>query len=596
MEVGEGRDHEGHGGLGQGHVDVRAAARALQPFEAGDGSDGGVCAGDGVGDEGAGAVGAVVVGVAGDGGEPAGGLDVRAVGDPVAPRAGRAEAADGNHHESGIHLAQLFVGEAEVGHDAGAVVLDDDIGLRGEVEEDAAALVGREVEGDIALVAVHLVEVAGAVPVVLAGVEAGVVAAARGGARGQLDLDDLGAEVGEVAAGDRSGPVVRDLDDTEAREGGVGGHSFRTGGGRGVAGQDAGKCIGGLGIGPGVGPTVGATGHGAAFAVAEVGAVGEVVVGEQPGHIGHGRDGDTQPLRFRDDLHDGAGGAPLANDGLDLLEVVATPKDGLEVVSGGEIGAVAQQEDVLVDEEGEEVHPPVLRADKVGAGAHEDAALVGPGDGGAPVGAEHGLGGAHLQLLPLAGAAGVAEGGEGGEGDLQAGVELRLVAGHAQGLALGVAGDRPVAAEGVVRQLVASPARIGTAAAEVVGVRDDDGGVGGAQQFEERILLEFREGEVGEDEVEVGGERGEGGEQRVSVEAVVAELDVLLEVGVDEVAGRPVAGSGVAPAPPRASRAEVGEEAGGVGPRDAAGEVEHAEVERGGPVGHARNFTAPDGG
>ena len=197
---------------------------------------------------------------------------------------------------------------------------------------------------------------------------------------------------------------------------------------------------------------------------------------------------------------------------------------------------------------------PSLRADKVGAGAHEDAALVGPGDSRAPVGAEHGLGGAHLQLLPLAGAAGVAEGGEGGEGDLQAGVELRLVAGHAQRLALGVAGDRPVAAEGVVRQLVASPARIGTAAAEVVGVRDDDGGVGGAQQFEERILLEFREGEVGEDEVEVGGERGEGGEQRVSVEAVVAEFDVLLEVGVDEVAGGPVAGAGVAPAPPRASR------------------------------------------
>ena len=132
--------------------------------------------------------------------------------------------------------------------------------------------------------------------------------------------------------------------------------------------------------------------------------------------------GTRSPCAFLDDLHDGAGRAPLANDGTDLVEVVATPKDGLEVLSGGEIGAVAQQEDILVDEEGEEVNPAVLRADEVGTGAHEDAALVRPGDGRAPVGAEHGLGGADLDLLALARAAGVAKGGEGGEGDLQAGV------------------------------------------------------------------------------------------------------------------------------------------------------------------------------
>ena len=161
-----------------------------------------------------------------------------------------------------------------------------------------AALVGREVEGDIALVAVHLVEVAGAVPVVLAGVETGVVAAARGRARSQLDLDDFGSEVGEVAAGDGSGPVVRDLNDTEAREGGGGTCVFATPSRRGLAGEGAGERVGEGGGGPRVGPAVGATGHGAAFAVAEVGAVGEVVVGEQPGDVCHGRDRDTQPLRF----------------------------------------------------------------------------------------------------------------------------------------------------------------------------------------------------------------------------------------------------------------------------------------------------------
>ena len=168
------------------------------------------------------------------------------------------------------------------------------------------------------------------------------------------------------------------------------------------------------------------------------------------------------------------------------------------------------------------------------------------------------------------------------------------MAGDTQRLALGVAGDRPVAAEGVVGQLVAGPAGVGTAAAEVVGVRDDDGGVGGAEELEERVLLDLGQGEVGDDEVEVGGERGEGGEQRVAVEAVVAELDVLLEVGIDEVARGPVAGAGVAPAPPGAVSAKVGEQPGCIGARDATREVEHAEVE-GRFAGHARNSTAPGG-
>ena len=71
------------------------ATGAFEPLEAGDGGDGGVGAGDGVGDEGAGAVGALVAGVAGRRGEAARGLDVRPIGDPVAPLAGRAEAAEG---------------------------------------------------------------------------------------------------------------------------------------------------------------------------------------------------------------------------------------------------------------------------------------------------------------------------------------------------------------------------------------------------------------------------------------------------------------------------------------------------------------------
>ena len=431
---------------------------------------------------------------------------------------------------------------------------------------------------------------------VLAGVEAGVVAAAGGGAGGELDLDDLGAEVGEVAAGDRSGPVVRDLDDAQALKGGTDGDRLAATDGWGFACDRAAERVGRFGFRPGVGPAVGAAGHRLAAAVAEVLAVGEVVVGEQPGSVGHEDHRDAERLPFLGDLLHRVGRAPLADDSLDLGEVVAPAEDGLVVRVVREVGALAEDEDVLVDEEVEEVDPAVLRADEVGAGAHEDAALVRPGDGSAPVGAEHGLGGADLDLLAFAGAAGVAEGGERGERDLESGVELRLVAGDAQGLALRVTGNRPVAAEGVVGQLVGGPAGVGTAATVVVGVGDDDGGVGGGEEVEEGVLLEFRQGKVGEDEVEVRGEGGEGSEERFAVEAIVAEFHAVFEVGVDEVAGRPFAGTGVGPAPPGAAGAQVGEESGGVGPGHAAGEIEDAEVEGGGPVGHAGHSTTTGGG
>ena len=95
----------------------------IQPLETGDGGDGCVAAGNGIGDKGAGAVRALVAGVSGGGGKPARSFDIRAVGDPVAPRARRAESADGDHHELRVNLAQLLIRETEVGHDARAVIL-----------------------------------------------------------------------------------------------------------------------------------------------------------------------------------------------------------------------------------------------------------------------------------------------------------------------------------------------------------------------------------------------------------------------------------------------------------------------------------------
>src|SRR3712207_9517583 len=64
------------------------------------------------------------------------------------------------------------------------------------VEEDLPALLRGHVQGEVALVAVHLVEVAGLIPVLLARLLARIVAGARRRLGRQLDLDHLRAEVG----------------------------------------------------------------------------------------------------------------------------------------------------------------------------------------------------------------------------------------------------------------------------------------------------------------------------------------------------------------------------------------------------------------
>ena len=47
-----------------------------------------------------------------------------------------AKARDGGVDEPRVPLAELFVVEAEAGHDAGAEVLEHDVGLLGEAEEE----------------------------------------------------------------------------------------------------------------------------------------------------------------------------------------------------------------------------------------------------------------------------------------------------------------------------------------------------------------------------------------------------------------------------------------------------------------------------
>ena len=108
----------------------------------------------------------------------------------------------------------MFVGKAEVGHDAGAVVLDDDVADGDEALEQGLAAWDGEVQGDAALGAVDLVKacvlVIGALHG-LVGCEDGHVADAA--APGKLDLDDFRSEMGEHPCGYGPGYYVREVQD-----------------------------------------------------------------------------------------------------------------------------------------------------------------------------------------------------------------------------------------------------------------------------------------------------------------------------------------------------------------------------------------------
>ena len=96
--------------------------------------------------------------VAGDVAHAAQTLGTGAEGYVIAPRAGTPEGRHGDHDEVGAEGAEVAVGKAEVGHDAGAVVLDDHVADGDEgLEQGLAAWVG-EVQGDAALGAVDLVK------------------------------------------------------------------------------------------------------------------------------------------------------------------------------------------------------------------------------------------------------------------------------------------------------------------------------------------------------------------------------------------------------------------------------------------------------
>ena len=116
-----------------------------------------------------------------------------------------AEAGDGGVDDLVIDLLEHVIADTQLVHDAGAVVLDDDVSLLDHLEEELFALLRLQVQGDALLAAVD-VGIVHAVVVLLRAHGAGVVALAR-----HLDLDDVCAVVGEhhraVRTGQNAGQV-----------------------------------------------------------------------------------------------------------------------------------------------------------------------------------------------------------------------------------------------------------------------------------------------------------------------------------------------------------------------------------------------------
>jgi hypothetical protein len=112
------------------------------------------------------------------------------------------EAGHGAVDEGRVLLGGGFGTDAKAGHDAGAEVLEDDIGALDQALGNLEIAGRLEVEGDAALS--PLIEGIG-----------GVLPA--GSAR-RVDVNDVGALVGEHDARERSGDVLAEVDDANTGE------------------------------------------------------------------------------------------------------------------------------------------------------------------------------------------------------------------------------------------------------------------------------------------------------------------------------------------------------------------------------------------
>ena len=144
------------------------------------------------------------------------GLGLGIVSGSLAVRSELSVSADRDVDDVGIDGADVLVAAAPIGHSPGSKILHDDIGLARQFEKHVATLGTRQIEGHVALVAIHR------------GVEEGnrrigMLQERRQpvgdvGRVEQLDLDDVGAVVGQHAPATGTGPSRRDLQHANAVE------------------------------------------------------------------------------------------------------------------------------------------------------------------------------------------------------------------------------------------------------------------------------------------------------------------------------------------------------------------------------------------
>ena len=212
---GAGHEGFGHAGVGFDDGEVDVGALAVDERGVGGGGDGGEGVEAGlVGGLGTAVLERGAVGVAGEPGLPAGGEHGEFGGGQFGIGAGLAEGGDRGHDQLGAVAGERFVAEAEFVEAAGGGGFDDDVGGRGQLGEDGAAVAGFEVEGEAPLRAVEVEEESAGFVV---GHVAGPGAEGAGSVAGRgLDLDHVGAEGGEPAAGEGAGDAFGEFDHADA--------------------------------------------------------------------------------------------------------------------------------------------------------------------------------------------------------------------------------------------------------------------------------------------------------------------------------------------------------------------------------------------
>jgi hypothetical protein len=134
---------------------------------------------------------------------------------PVGPGPGLAEARDAGVDQARVGRAQVLVAQPQPPQRAGAVVLQQDVGVAREPQHHRAAGLGLEVQRHAALVAVHVEKAERVVSLhAKAHRAAGLVAGA-----GRFDLDDVRAQVAQQHAGVRPGHDLGDVEDLDAGKG-----------------------------------------------------------------------------------------------------------------------------------------------------------------------------------------------------------------------------------------------------------------------------------------------------------------------------------------------------------------------------------------